>query len=852
MNAFTRGVRKLTSAYPRAIGQDALSVAIGEGPRAPDRHSGGAGIRLLSSGMAVVVAMLCLNPPARAQNSSGRVAGVVQDQKGGVLQGAQVKAKEIRTGASRSTATDGVGRYEYPSLPAGVYEVSASFKGFDTALRSSVEVKVGEEAAVDLVLKVSATGQTISVAEEGYAVSTETAGTKTDTPILETPMAIQVIPREVIEDRQERTSLEAVKNVSGVQSSTYVFYDQFLIRGFDSGYGTTFRNGLQLRGINEAVNMAFVDHIEVVKGPSSMLYGRIEPGGFVNVVTEKPQENHSFSFEQQVGGWGAIRTTLGATGNVSRDGKLLYRLTGDFDKADSWVDNAHRNNLAGAATLAWRPNSKFSSNLQIEQYDYKTTWLDASIPVVGNRPANLPRSFSILYPESWSAYPYTVERTLIGYEWSYALKGTWKLANRFHYVHSKEDQQGVYANWFAGFDGISSFTSTQFTHNPNWIRDTYGVNLDLTGEFTTGKLRHKVLVGFDWARFTDDTPGSTGDIPGAAPVNIYNPIYGNYLSTLQSLAATDASNAVWRDRSHDTGVYFQDQIALGSRWDVLLGGRYDQAADAYSDTYGTRDSTCYPHCTGYPVTPYPTDRAFSPRAGLLYKVSNAASAYASYSKSFGSANGRDNNGNPLKPQIGVQYEAGLKASLLRGVVTTSATLFNLTKSNITEYDPVSFFPLVVGQARSRGLELDLAGQVTRHVNLIASYTYDQTKITRDPYNGTQGKRLSGAAPHVGNLWARYDTAPGDVRGWAFGAGTYLSGQRQGDDANSWQLPGYGRIDAMLGYRAGVGRLRLSVQLNVNNLLGKTYFDHGAFGIAAYGAPRSVTIATKFGLSPKAR
>ena len=190
--------------------------------------------------------------------------------------------------------------------------------------------------------------------------------------------------------------------------------------------------------------------------------------------------------------------------------------------------------------------------------------------------------------------------------------------------------------------------------------------------------------------------------------------------------------------------------------------------------------------------------------------------------------------------------------MLNGALTASATLFNLTKSNITEYDPVDFFPRVVGQARSRGLELDFAGQVTRRVSLIASYTYDQAVITKDPYNGTQGNRLSGVAPHVGSLWVRYDTAPGAARGWAFGAGHYLSWQRQGDDANTWQLPGYGRIDAMLGYRTRARQLRLSFQLNVNNLLDKTYFDHGGYGIAAYGMPRSATIAMKVGFDPKAR
>jgi iron complex outermembrane recepter protein len=678
-------------------------------------------------------------------------------------------------------------------------------------------------------------------ADNGYVAKRATAATKTNTPILETPMAVQVIPHEIIEDRQSSSAMEVVKNVSGVQSTTQ-FYDTFLIRGFNSGYGVVFRNGLQLQGIAGAENMAFVDHVEVVKGPASMLYGRIEPGGFINFVTKRPQEDRAYSVQQQVGSWGSSRTTADATGKISDDGSLLYRVIGDYDRGGSWVDNVHHDNKAIAATLAWKPSQRFESNLQLEHYDSKMTWLGPNVPIVGNRPANVSRSFTIVYPISWTDYPYTVSRTLLALDWTYALNDTWKLTNRFHYLRSREDQQGVYAS---GFNGVDAFTTARFTHSaPGWVRSTYSTNLDLTGEFTTGDIKHKLLVGVDWTRFTDDTPGSTGSLTGTAPLNIFNPAFGNILPAVQALAAADATNVLWRDRSKDTGIYVQDQLALNDRWDVLLGGRYDKATDAYSTDYGSRGSSCYPHCTGQPIVPYPTDRAFSPRAGLLYKVSNAASIYGSYSKSFGMANGRDNAGEKLKPEIGTQYEVGAKASLLGGLVTTSLTLFDLVKSNVAEYDPVNFNPFTVGEVRSRGVEFDIAGQVTRHVSLIGSYTYDDAIISKDTYNGNQGRQFSGVAPHVASLWAKYDTAPGTGQGLSFGVGAYLTAQRQGNDANTWQLPGYGRVDAMLGYRIKAGSQRITAQLNVNNLFDKKYFDNGAYSSAAYGAPRSVTGSVK--------
>lgn len=675
-----------------------------------------------------------------------------------------------------------------------------------------------------------------------YTIDVQTTGTKTDTPLLDLPMAVSVVTRDVIDDRQIRTAIEAVKNVSGVQAPVYQFYDQFLIRGFDSGYGATWRNGLQMRGINEAVNFAFVDHVEIVKGPTSMLYGRVEPGGFVNIVTRAPQAEAAYAASLQGGSWGFLRANVDATGTLAAGGALTYRVMGDIDRSRSFIRNAHRDNRAASGSLAWDDGGRFKARVDLEYYDYASTWLDSPVPVISNAPAPVPRSFSILLPESWEQYPYTAKRLLLAWNWTYQLSDTWRLTNRFHYVRGNENQQGVYLD---GFDGVDTYSGVRFTHSgPDWIRKSLGSNLDLAGSFTTGEIQHKLLIGADYTRFTDFTPGSTGPVDGAAPVNIFNPVTPDYTAVLKAIAARDASNVLWQDRSTNFGLYAQDQIALSPKFDLLVGGRYDWAVDAYPDVYGSRDAACYPDCTAAPLVPYPTDKAFSPRAALLYKLDAQNSLYGSYSKSFGSSNGRDNNGNPLRPQIGRQFEAGYKTSLMGGRLTGSVTLYTLTKSNITEYDPINFFPRVVGEARSRGIELDLAGEVTPHLNLIGSYTYDETKITKDPYNGTLGNRLGSVAPHVASLWAKYETAPKEAQSLSLGAGIYYSSGRFGDDENTWRMPAYTRIDAMLGWRMRVAGANVTVQVNVNNLFDVTYFDHGGYGIAAYGAPRNVNLSLR--------
>jgi len=673
-----------------------------------------------------------------------------------------------------------------------------------------------------------------------YSVTDAFAATKTDTPILETPASVQVVPREVIDDQQALTVMDAVKNVSGVQQEPGKFYDQYLIRGFSSGYGVSYRNGLKLEGTVGAVDMAFVDRVEVIKGPASMLYGRIEPGGFVNTVTKRPQAEAAYSFQQEAGSWDTYRTTMDATGPVNQAGTVLYRLIGVYDKANSWVDYDFRDNSAFAAYFTLKPSERFQLNLDVEHYNKSMSSPDSTgqIPVSGNRPLDLSKHFSISDPVMKSAFPYEVNRTLYAFDWNFKINDGWKLTQRFQYTKVDETQTGL-GNW--GFDRVDTITRG-FIYNP-LNRDMYSTNLDLNGEFNTASIQHRLLVGLDWYRYTDDWKGFVGTDPSIPPLNVYNPVRGGLLPILNPLVSQSQSNTLWKTMEQDYGIYLQDQIALTQRWDLLLGGRYDWAEDSYSLTYGSNDSACYPNCTGHPMGHWPTDKAFSPRAGLLYKLNESASLYGSYSKSFGANNSSLlANGEKADPQEGKQYELGAKANLMGGRVMTSATLFQLTKNNVLGTNPADPFgpQIPTGEVRSRGLEFDIAGRVTNHVSVIGSYTYDQVLITKDtniPSN--QGNRYPGVPYNSASMWAKYDTAPDAAQGWAYGAGVYLNGQRQGDNANTFQLPGYATVDAMLTYRTKLGPTKVNAQVNVKNLFDRTYWDGIGWSTASYGSPRAV-------------
>lgn len=708
-----------------------------------------------------------------------------------------------------------------------------------TLLAGGFSAVTAEEAKVLAPVEINAT------AETPYVVKRSTSATKTESDLLETPMAVQVIPLEVIEDRQLQNTLEAAKTVSGVQAQPGTFYDHLQIRGFGNG-GKNFRNGLGLEGITNSVNMAFVDRVEVVKGPASMLYGRIEPGGFVNVVTKKPQEEAAISLQQQFGSWGMQRTTGDATGALNEERTLLYRVIGVYDKGDSWVRFDHHESKALAAALTFRPSTAFEFNLNLEHYNTRQTSPDGTgvIPVIGNRLANLPRSFSASEATMWRDFPYTLERNLIGFDWTYKFNNDWKLTHRFHYTHVDETQTAI--GLWNGTNGVDTFVNRTFVYNPV-ERDIYGTNLDLQGEVTTGSVRHKLLFGADWYTYSEKFGGYVGPSP-LPDLNIFNPVYGNFdPAVLRALVNQSASNKVWKYNSPSTGIYAQDQIAFDEHWHLLLGGRYDVATTRMSTVYGAAPSACYPNCTAEPMVHY-TDSAFSPRVGLLYKLNNSASVYGSYSQSFGSNNGISATGSRFDPEKGTQYELGAKSALLNGKLLASATLFDLRKSNILTPDLANpGASIAVGEVRSRGLELDLSGQLSKHVSVMGSYTYDDAVVTKDN-GGVQGKHYRGVAPHAFSLWSKYDFAPGAREGWSLGAGLLALDDRWGDNTNTWKLPAYVKVDALAAYRTMLAGKTFSFQLNVKNLFDKKYFEASDGGTNAYyGAPRTIIAGVKVDL-----
>jgi iron complex outermembrane receptor protein len=693
-------------------------------------------------------------------------------------------------------------------------------------------------------------GPASDVGKVGYNRAATASATRTDTPLIDTPQAVQIVPREVIRDKQILNVLEAVQNVSGVQAdNSGSFYDNFLIRGFSSGYGRSYRNGLRIEGVGGSVDMAFADRVEVVKGPASMLYGRIEPGGFVNVVTKRPQEDFAATLDTQFGSWGVSRTIADVTGAVDEQKTVLYRVMGVYDRADSWVNFDHRDNGAAALYLTFRPTSNFEANVQFEHYEQMKTIRSGQVPVnllfddagkpatiagFNDRPANLPRRFNQADHESWSQFPYVVHRTVYAFDWTWRFDDKWKVTSSFHYVDGHENQNAIY---YQGFDGVSLYRGF---YAGVVKRSELSTNLNLIGKIDTGPLEHELLAGVDWFHYDDDWP-STGWNSSLPALNVWAPSYGGLGSALRYTADFGRYNKLWASSWQNFGVYVQDHVSF---WDdrvhILLGGRYDKAEEKYGTTYGGDWEACYPNCSPYPMERFRDKTPLSPRAGLLFKLDPETSVYGSYSRSAGTNNGKNASGEAFPPELALQWEVGAKKLWLDGRLSTSVAMFDLRKKNVVQPDPLNpDLSVAVGEVTSRGIEFDIAGQITENLSVIGSYTFNSVKITDDNQNGNVGKRYYGAAPNVGNLWAKWDTAPGAREGFELGAGFYAMDRRYGNNDNSWYMPAYVKFDTMVAYRTVIAGHDVAFRFNVKNIGDARYFENSnGYHAAFYGAPRT--------------
>jgi iron complex outermembrane recepter protein len=647
--------------------------------------------------------------------------------------------------------------------------------------------------------------------EDGNRIASKPSLTgKTDTPLIETPFSVQVVPAQIFEEQRINRLQEALENVSGVRSNNndvegYIYK----VRGFD--VKNLFRNNLALSfslpTIQETANL---QRVEVLKGPASILFGRVDPGGVINLVTKKPESEPYYKISQDLGMYDFYRTIFDASGPINDSKTVSYRLSGAVQDYDAYRDfqGGRRQFIAPVV------NFKLSDQTELTidtQYMKNKAQSDIGIPAVGKRPASIPLKRS--FQESNDPLDKT-ESYNLGYELKHHFNDDWAITNRFLYSHANLWKMNVVGSSLDETTGILDRT----TQGQTLVGDVYSTNLDLTGKFEALGAKHNVVVGLDYLHDYYDYRYTEGG--GNFPINIYNPIYG----TVSKADYQDAANGVGFAGGSSylvkqTGLYIQDQITWFDKLHFTFGGRYDDA-----EQYLGRGATKAAAKAARRTNPKKEDKEFSPRAGLLYEITPSFSAYTSYSKSFGTNNGFDTSGKMFDPEQAKQHEVGLKAEIAEQLFANVA-IYHLTKTNVLTADTSTPDPndsVARGEVRSRGVELDVLGKITDRLSMNAAYAYTDTEITKDE-NGSQGLQLDNVPRHTARTFLTYDFGSGGL-GWRVGAGLYGAGKAYVNPDNTAKIPGFVRLDANAAYSGKWNDKKWTAQLNIRNLLNKDYFD----------------------------
>jgi len=646
--------------------------------------------------------------------------------------------------------------------------------------------------------------------------------TKTDTPLMQTPLSVKVVPQQVLKDQQVITVDQALRNVSGVVTGSGGT-GTFFIRGF--GNYNVYRDGyLNQSQWAHTEDLENVERVEVLKGPGSVLYGRTEPGGLVNFVTKQPLNTPYYSLRQQFGSFDHYRTSVDATGPLTDSKDLAYRFNLGYQSNHTFQEFGGDERLFVAPSLRWNISEKTTSTFKIEYSDIKELGR-GTVPLLGDRPAPIPRSRNLGDP--WNIQE--DEYFMLSLNTVHAFNENWKLQHRFNFTNHTLTMSGKFPT--GAFSPVQpNGNKTRFFFAQNIDDNDYQHNffnaLELSGKFDTGFLKHNLLIGGDYYR-TDYRATSAGFTPKTGDTtNIYHPIHQ---PGPPAILPGDVDLGEWTLPWF--GLYAQDQIELPYHLHALAGLRYDNATSSWR-------GSSYPDTSADKV---------SPRGGLVWQPIPEFSLYGSYTENFGASNFYDwSTKTPLPPQTAQQWEVGAKTELFDGRFSATLAYFDLTKQNL----PMSVGPAItkaVGEAESRGIEFDLSGEILPGWSIIGAYAYTPfAKTTKDSAGfGNSGKRLNNAPEHSGSLWTTYEFQKPLLQGVKIGAGMQAVGQREIGYNETAQAPGYVTMNMMLSKFWKIGASRVTAQLNIDNLTDKTYFGSiYSYGPSQYGAPRTFMGAIK--------
>ncbi|EQB4817790.1 TPA: ferrichrome porin FhuA [Citrobacter amalonaticus] len=729
--------------------------------------------------------------------------------------------------------------------------VATAVSGMSVYAQAAVEPKKEDTITVTAAPapQESAWGPAATIAARQSATAT-----KTDTPIQKVPQSISVVTAEEMALHQPKSVKEALSYTPGVAVGTRGAsntYDYLIIRGFaaDGQSQNNYLNGLKMQGnfYNDAViDPYMLERAEVMRGPVSVLYGKSNPGGLLNMVSKRPTTEPLKEVQFKMGTNSLFQTGFDFSDALDDDGVYSYRLTGLARSANAQQQGAEEQRYAIAPSFSWRPDDKtnftFLSYFQNEPETGYYGWLpkEGTVSTLPNG-----KRLSTDFNEGAKNNTYSRNEKMVGYSFDHEFNDTFTVRQNLRYAENKVSQNSVYGYGMCSDPLYSSNPSTspcasvplsQWGHtltrqyvDDNEKLQNFSVDTQLQSKFATGSLDHTLLTGVDFMRMRNDIDSWFGWAGSVAPSDIYNLDRSDF-----DFGSHPGPGAAYRvlNKQKQTGVYAQDQM----QWDkvlVTLGGRYDWAQQ---DTLDREANTQHSR----------NDNEFTWRGGVNYLFDNGVTPYFSYSESFEPASTVGANGSIFAPSKGKQYEAGVKYIPNDRPIVITGAVYQLTKTNNLMADPNgSFFSVEGGEIRSRGVEVEAKAALSASVNVVGSYTYTDAEYTTD--TNYKGNTPAQVPKHMASLWGDYTMFDGPLSGLTLGTGVRYTSSSYGDPANSFKVGSYTLVDALVRYDlARLGMAGSNVALHVNNLFDREYVascfnTYGCF----WGAERQVVATATF-------
>lgn len=647
-------------------------------------------------------------------------------------------------------------------------------------------------------LTVTADPNTPAEATNGYQPLNTSTATLTTMPMLDIPQVVNTVSDKVLEDQHATTLDEALYNVSNVVQTNTLggTQDAFVRRGFGANRdGSIMTNGLRTvlpRSFNAAT-----ERVEVLKGPASTLYGILDPGGLINVVTKRPERTFGGSLSATSSSFGGGTGQVDVTGPI--DGtRLAYRLTGEYQDEDYWRNFGNERSTFIAPSLTWFGDDATVTVLYSHR-DYKTPFdrgtifdLNTKKAVDVDRKTRFDEPFNVTDGQS----------DLAQLNAEYRFNSQWTA--KFDYSYSQDKYSDNQARVMA-YDAKTGNLTRRVDATQGSTQRMHSTRADLQGNVDIAGFYNEILTGVSYENY-DLLRTDMMRCKNVKGFNIYHPVYGK-LNKCTTVSAADSDQTL---KQESYSAYAQDALYLTDKWIAVAGMRYQ-----YYTQYAGKGRP-------FNVNTDSRDEQWTPKLGLVYKLTPSVSLFANYSQTFMPQSSIASYIGDLPPETSNAYEVGAKFDLFDGV-TANIALFDIHKRNVLYNESVGGETIAktAGRVRSQGVEVDLAGSLTENTNIIASYGYTDAKVLEDP--DYAGKPLPNVPRHTGSLFLTYDihnAIAGNTL--TIGGGGHGVSRRSATNGADYYLPGYFVADAFAAYKMKL-QYPVTLQVNVKNLFDKTYY-----------------------------